>query len=126
VKLSEKYEKLMEFIYGEYDKSNNFHGHGEYASVLVARFQRSSGIRFGEARAQLAAASYLLNQGWIEMVSIDGRRLSGVLDVASRIQPTRMGILHVEDRRSFGKALTRAAGAAAEIIGRGLKGFKGG
>ena len=103
MKISEKYKKLMEFIYDQYDKSDAFKGHGEHASVLVQQFQRSSGIRFGDANAQKSAMSYLLKQGWIEIVSIDGTRLGGAFYYSkSRIKPTPEGIQLVEEGRNPG------------------------
>lgn len=126
MKLSERYEKLMDFIYREYERSDSFKGHGEYASILVTRFQRYSGISFGDAQAQLSAIYHLLRQGWIEIVSVNGSVIrSNKLYSHSRVQPTREGILHVEERRSLGKVVMKAALTTAEIIGRGLKGFLG-
>lgn len=126
MKVSEKYEKLMEFVYDEYDKGDTFKGHGEPAMVLVQRFQRFLGIRLGDAGAQKAAMNYLLKQGWIEIVSIDGTSLGGTFYYShSRIKPTPDGIEHVEHRRQPGQVLLKATDSAAEIIGRGLKGFLG-
>jgi hypothetical protein len=126
MKLSERYEKLMDFIYKEYERSNSFHGHGVYASVIVRQFQRYSGISFGDAGAQLSAINHIFMQGWIEIVTVNGSVLKGEeLDGYSRIQPTREGMLHVEERRSLGKVVMKAASTTAEIIGRGLKGFLG-
>ena len=101
MKISEKHEKLMEFIYDEYNNSSTFQGHGEFPIVLVERFQRASGIRFGDGYAQLAAIDYFLKQGWIEIVSINGRSLGGALHLYSRIKPTHKGNLHVEEGRKL-------------------------
>ncbi len=126
MKLSERYEKLMDFIYREYERNSSFEGHGEFASILVQRFQRRSGINLGAAQAELSAMYHLLRQGWIEIVSVDGTRIrSNKLYGHSRIKPTHEGILHVEERRSLGKITMKASSTTAEIIGRALKGFLG-
>ena len=98
--ISEKDEKLMEFIYDEYKKSSSFQTHGEFASTLVSRFQDKSGIRFGDSGAQLEAMQRLIEKGWVEMVTIAGKRIGRThLNIASRITPTDAGFLFVERKR---------------------------
>jgi hypothetical protein len=75
--ITEKYEKLMEFICDRYSNSDTFQAHGEQASVIILEFQRFAGIRFGLSDAQKAAMIYLLEQGWIELVSRAGTRIQG-------------------------------------------------
>jgi len=119
-------EKLMEFIYNQYSRSDTFKSHGEYASIMLTRFTRESGIRLGNAGAQLEFARQLLKKGWIEIVALDGStRIGARLFTYSRIKPTPEGIEHVEQRRQPGQAVLKIASTAAEIIGRGVKGFLG-
>lgn len=122
----EKYESLLEFICDEYDTHQTFHGHGEYARVAVQRFERLSGIRLGDTNTKMAAVSYLQQQGWIDIVSIDGTKLTGISAYASgRIIPTREGFLHVKERRKLGRAIMKVASPLAELLGRVLKGLSG-
>jgi hypothetical protein len=99
MKLSEQYEKLMEFIYRKYEIDKVFRGYGKNAGILVEGFESSSGIRFGAYPEKLAGMEYLLKQGWIEIVGIDGKSLGGPLNLSSIVKPTPQGILHVEERR---------------------------
>ena len=119
-------EKLMAFIYDEYNASDVFKSHGEHASVILTRFVRESGIRLGDAGAQLEYMRLLLRRGWIEIVTLDrSTRIGARLFTYSRIKPTPEGIRHVEERRQPGQAILKIASTVAEIIGRGAKGFLG-
>lgn len=119
-------EKLMAFIYDEYNRSDTFRSYGESASVILSRFTSKYGIRLGDARAQLEYMRLLKKRDWIEVVSLDGSSKIGARLVSfARIKPTPEGIEHVEQRRQPGQALLKAATTGAEIIGRGLKGFLG-
>lgn len=119
-------EKLMGFIYDEYNRSDTFKSYGEPASVIVTEFIRESGIELGDAGAQREYMRLLKKKGWIEVVSLDGSSKPGArLFSISRIKPTLEGINQVEQRRQPGQALLKATSTVAEIIGRGLKGFLG-
>jgi hypothetical protein len=118
MKISEKYEKLMEFIYDEYQKSDVARKYGKYASVLVAEFERSTGIDLGDAGSQLEPFRLLYDKGWI---TLSPKSLVSY----ARIKPTVEGIEHVEQRRNPAKKVMKVSGDVAEIIGRGLKGFLG-
>jgi hypothetical protein len=124
VKTGDILEKLMAFIYDEYNRSDRFRAYGEGASVILRRFTSKYGIRLGDIRAQLEYMRLLKKKGWIEVVSLDGSSKIGARLVSfARIKPTFEGISHVEQRRQPGQALLKASSTAAEIIGRGLKGF---
>jgi len=127
MKTSEVLEKLMKFIYSEYKSSDAFQSYGEYASIIVGRFADKSRIRLGDARAQLEYIRLLKRQGWIEYVSVDGSTLGNArLSLYNtRVKPSLEGIEHVEQGLQPGKAMLKAASAAAEIAGKGLKGFLG-
>jgi len=75
-KTGEVLEKLMTFIYDQYNSSDTFKSHGEHASVILIRFTRESGIRLGNARAQLEYMRLLKKRGWIEVASVDSMRIS--------------------------------------------------
>lgn len=101
--ISQKLDRLMEFIYDEYDNSSRFHQYGEYGSTLVSRFVRKTGINFGnagaQAGAQLDAIRLLLEQGFIEIVETSRTRIRPDLSILTKIRPTPKGIQHVESRR---------------------------
>ena len=119
-------EKLMEFIYDEYNRSDAFKSYGEYASVILSRFTDKSGIRLGNAGAQQEYMRQLLRLGWVEIVTLNrSGRIDTRLFGHSSIKPTPEGIKHVEERRQPGQAVLKIASSVAEIIGRGLKGFLG-
>lgn len=119
-------EKLMAFIYDEYNASDVFKSYGEHASVILTKFTRESGIGLGDARAQLEYMRLLLRRGWIEIVTLNGsNRIGARLFTYSRIKPSLEGIKHVEERRQPGQAVVKIASSVAEIIGRGVKGFLG-
>lgn len=119
-------EKLMEFIYDEYNANDVFKSYGEHASVILTGFSRRSGIGLGDAGAQLEHMRLLLRRGWIEIVALDGSSVIGArLLTYSKIKPSPEGIKHVEERRQPGQAVVKIASTAAEIIGRGIKGFLG-
>ncbi|MCX6011576.1 MAG: hypothetical protein NT134_04910 [Chloroflexi bacterium] len=121
--IGEKLEKLMEFIYDEYESDSSFQEFGEVGSTLI----EESGIDFGdEGGSQVDAIRLLLEKGWVELVALNGTRIATTrITILSRIKPTPKGIEHVEDRRRPGRAISKAALTVAEIIGRGLKGFFG-
>ncbi|AQY72714.1 hypothetical protein B1772_01180 [Dehalococcoides mccartyi] len=119
-------EKLISFIYDEYNRRDVFKSHGEAASVVVSQFSRNYGIRLGDAGAQLEYIRLLRKNGWIEVVALDGSSTPRArLFSFSRIKPTPEGIQHVEERRKPGRVIKKATSDAAEITGRFLKGFLG-
>jgi hypothetical protein len=99
MKLSQKYDKLMDFIYDEFSISNTFKRYGKTPSVLIKQFQRVSDIRFGNIGAQQDAFRYLFEQGWIQPYLPSGNISRENVDFYSLIKPTRKGILYVEERR---------------------------
>lgn len=119
-------EKLMAFIYDEYNASDVFKSGGQYASVVLTGFTCESGIELGDAGAQLEYMRLLLRRGWIEIVTLDGsNRIGARLFTYSKIKPSLEGIKHIEERRQPGQAVVKIASTVAEIIGRGAKGFLG-
>jgi hypothetical protein len=105
MKLSDKYDKFIDFIYDEFQKSDDFQRKGEDGPTLVRLFQQSTNIRFVEIgdedeRLKYAAVRYLYDRGWIEPYSIDGKRSKASFDYNDRFKPASKGILYVEDRRN--------------------------
>jgi hypothetical protein len=126
MKIIDNYEKLLGFICDEFNNNETFQSRGEHASVLVQRFSRSTGVRFGDANSQKAAINYLLDQGFVEIVSINGIRMGGVFYYShSRIKPTLKGIDFIKQKRSPGRIVQKIAPTLAEITGRFLKGILG-
>jgi hypothetical protein len=96
--VSEKDEKLMEFLYDEYQEDSVFQKHGKYVGVLIRKFEGKSGIEFGISG--VAAMQRLIERGWIETVSVTGKRVGKThLNTSSRIIPTIAGFQFVEDKR---------------------------
>jgi len=95
--IGEKLEKLMEFIYDEYESDSSFIQFGKSGSTLV----EESGIDFGDnVGAQLDAIRLLIEKGWLEIVALDGTRVATTrVTILSSIKPTPEGIAHVERRR---------------------------
>jgi hypothetical protein len=119
-------EKLMAYIYDEYNRNDTFKKHGQHSRVLCLGFERASGISLGYAGAQQEYIRLLLKNGWIEMVSIHGDSdPKAKLLSFSRVKPTIAGIKHVEETRQPGRSYMKIATNSAEIIGRFLKGFTG-
>lgn len=101
--ITERDEKLMEFIYDKYKENSSFQTYGEFASTLVSEFEETWGIGFGEfedSGVQLEDMQRLMEKGWIETVTMSGRRIGKThLNTISRIKPTNTGILFVEGKR---------------------------
>ena len=95
--VSEKDNRFIEFVYDEYKGKPAFQHYGIYGSVLVKRFTRTTGIRFGNAGAQLEAISRLLNRGWIEIEPVIKNTSVQLADKVRRITP--LGIEYVENLR---------------------------
>jgi len=122
--ISEIDEKLMKFIYDEYNKSSTFKTYGEFASVLVGRFRDRLRIELGDAAAQLEAMQRLIERGWIETVSLGGKRIGRThLNVVSRIKPTVTGIRFIEEKQQpwIKRQWPKMVSALAESIIQGVK-----
>ena len=118
MRISDKYEKLLEYIYDDYENNETSRSYGVYASLIVTQFERNKRIDLGGPKSHLEAIRYLYQNGWI-------RKNTKNIYTSTKIKPSPEGIRHVEDRRSHAKTFIKTAGNVAEIIGRGLKGFFG-
>src|SRR4030042_1900579 len=123
MKLGEKDERLLKYIYDEYEKNSVFQQYGQYALTIVSSLEEDTGIEFEDAGAQLEAINRLLKQGWIETEPIRTKTSVQITDKVRRLTP--LGIEHVEQRRKIAPKLLKATPTAAEIIGRFFKGFLG-
>ena len=104
MKLSDKYDKFIDFICDEFQNNEDFRQNGEAGSTLVTMFQRATNIRFVDVgqedeRLKQAAIKYLFDQSWIEPYSIDNKPSKVIFDYNNRFKPTDKGIAYVEDRR---------------------------
>ncbi len=118
--ISEIDEKLMEFIYDKYEENSEF----QTASTLVSTFEDESGIEFEDAGAQLEAVQRLMERGWIEAVSVTGKKIGRTqLNTTSQIKPTIKGIRFVEDKRRpwIKRHWPKVVSTLGEIIIRGVK-----
>ena len=97
--ISDKLDKLIEFIYDEYEESSVFKTHGGYAGVIVYGFTDRTGISFGDAGAQVEAIRLLTKSGWLEIVPFSRHSSSSRIISSTRIKLTIEGIRYVEGRR---------------------------
>lgn len=97
-----KYDKLLKFLYDEYDRGHNASGYGERVSVLVQHFERSSQQnRIGDALEQMAAVSYLHDSGWIDLVDTLGNTITNPIRAFTigRMKPTPKGRDYLQHKR---------------------------
>jgi hypothetical protein len=125
MKRTDLYDKLLQFMYDEYDRKQGFHGYGERVRVLIARFERlSAKNRIGNANAKSGAIRYLHENGWIDIRDTNGNKLSGLAAFSyGRMQPTPKGREYLEQRRTRG--VMKVAGNIVELCGRLAKGLHG-
>ena len=83
--------RLLKTFYAEYTRTDSVKAHGMHVSVLINR----SGIRFGNASAQLAAVERMRKLGWIEVISAPNQASVRWIE---RIQLTEEGIREAERR----------------------------
>jgi hypothetical protein len=120
VNINTKYEKLMEYIYDEYKRSEAFRVHGERASAIVVSFYKKTGIRFETGFAQEEAIVYLHKQGWIENVHKTNHAI-----YHSDIIPTHNGIKHVESSRENVNIIMKCVYALRKTINKFIRGLSG-
>jgi hypothetical protein len=113
MKTGEVMEKLMEYIYDEYNRDSAFKSHGQGIFPLTSGFGRVTGIYLGDAYDQREYIRLLVSKGWVCYVN------------KVRIKPTIAGIEHVEERRNMTKKLFKVTADLSEIAGRAVKGFLG-
>jgi hypothetical protein len=108
------YDRLLKYMYDEYNAGHNASGHGEYVRVLVAHFERiSESNRIGDAHAKRAAVDYLHKNGWISVVDILGNQIRNSIIAygSGRMQPTQKGRDYLQQKR------IDAANAIASVSG---------
>lgn len=97
------YDKLLKFMYDEFNRGNNASGHGERIQVLIDRFERSSpDNRIGvDAHDKIGAVSYFLRHGLIEAVDTRGNRIDKRMTAYNigRMQPTEKGQNYLQQKR---------------------------
>jgi len=116
------YDRLLKYMYDEYNAGHNASGHGEHVSVLVNHFEGiSESNRIGDAHEKKAAVNYLLKNGWISVVDILGNPITNSTSayVSGRMQPTEKGWEYLQQRRI--NAVTKIASSVAEVLGRFFK-----
>jgi hypothetical protein len=119
MKTTTNFDKLLKYMYDEYEQGHNAHGRGEFVQVLVAHYERSSGNRIGDAHVQAAAVRYLQKNGWIDVVDILGNKITNSLRAytTGRMQPSQKGLEYLRQKRLY------TAEAAAKILGNFFGGF---
>ena len=120
------YDKLLKFMYDEFNKGNNASGHGERIQVLISQFQRSpSGERIGDAHDQIGAVSYFLKYGLIDAVDTIGNRISKprTAYTMGRMQPTEKGRHYLHEKRL--KVADDVASVSGTFLGKFFKSIFG-
>lgn len=87
------YNKLLRFMYDEFNRGSNASGYG-HIRILIAHFERSSqGERIGTAYAKIGAVRYFLKNGFIDAVDTHGNKITNPLRAYAigRMQPTQKG-----------------------------------
>jgi hypothetical protein len=108
------YNKLLKFMYDEFNRGRNASGMGEYIQVLIQRFERSSrGDRIGNAYNQIGAVRHLIDNGLIDAVDSRGNRITRARDayLHGRMQPTIKGEDYIQQKRMG------AANVVASVLG---------
>jgi hypothetical protein len=109
-----KYDRLLKFMYDEFNRGENASGYGEYIQVLIQRFERSSqDNRIGNAHDQIGAVRYLVNKGLIDAVDVRGNRITipQTAYLYGRMQPTIKGQEYLQQKR------IGLANAVASVLG---------
>ncbi len=94
VKTTVKYDRLLNYMYDEYDIGHNDHKRGERVRVLVERFERNSQKnRIGNANGKKAAITYHHDRGLIDLVDTTGNTITDHNEayVTGRMKPTQNG-----------------------------------
>jgi len=109
-----KYDKLLKFMYDEFNRGKNASGRGELIQVLISHFEsRSEDNRLGNAYAKEGAVRHFVKNGLIAAVDVQGNRITRVRDafLHGRMQPTIEGQKYLQEKR------IGAANAIASISG---------
>jgi hypothetical protein len=118
VKASDRYERLLGFLYDKYQRSDTFRAYGDFPWPLADEFEAESGTGLGDGASQLEAFRFLHEKNWI---GVSQTKVTAV----STVKLTPRGIEYVEQKRALS---TRALGPAkglAEVLGVFVKGFLG-
>ena len=98
MKTFNNYDKLLQFMYTEYNKQR----HGKRVHVLVLHFERQSiENRIGNANDKKAAVAYLHKNGWIEIVNNHGEKITDSTEAYSigMMEPTQKGREYLRQKR---------------------------
>jgi len=109
-----KYDKLLKFMYDEFDRGNNASGHGEYIQVLIRHFESNSqDNRIGNAYDQIGAVHYLVENGLIDASDNYGNKITMPMTAfhIGRMQPTEKGREYLQQKR------IGVANAVASVLG---------
>jgi len=120
------YDKLLKYMYDEFNRGNNASGYGEHIQVLIGHFENSSrGNRIGDANDQVGAVKYFLDNGFINALDTLGNRIISPREAYTygRMQPTEKGKNYLQQKR-IGAANTIAS-VLGTFFGRLIKSILG-
>jgi hypothetical protein len=101
MKRAPKYDRLLVYMYNEWDAGHNDHKRGEKVRVLVERFEHNfPKNKIGSASDKKTAIAYLRDDGLIEVVDTAGKAITDPDQAYStgRMKPTNFSprLLHVK------------------------------
>ena len=99
MKRTVKYDRLLMYMYDEWDTGHNDHKHGERVRVLVERFERNSPKnRIGNSNDKKTAITYLHDNSLIDVVDTTGKKITDLDQVygTGRMKPTKNGREYLE------------------------------
>ncbi len=120
------YDKLLKFMYDDFNRGNNASGHGEHIQTLIDRFERSSqGDRIGDALDKVGATRYFLKNGFIDALDTRGDKITSYIAAYSkgRMQPTEEGQNYLQQKRR--SAANTAVSVSGTFLGKLIKSVLG-
>lgn len=121
-----KYDKLLKFMYDEFNRGKNASGHGQYIQVLISHFESmSEDNRLGNAYAKEGPVRHFLKNKLIAAVDVHGNRITRARDayLHGRMQPTIKGQKYLQEKQ-MGVA-NAVASVSGTFFGKFIKSILG-
>ena len=126
MKTLNKYDKLLKFMYGEFNRGNDASGYGEHIRVLIDHFEcNSQDNRIGDALDKIGVVRYYFRDGLIDAVDTLGKKITEPTKAYSigRMQPTQKGRDYLQQRQMY--TINAVASASGTLLGKLLKSLFG-
>lgn len=126
MKNSELMNKVISFIYDEYQKDDSFKSDGESAGQIMMRYYFNGNNDFFDVGAQVGFLNLLIDKGWIKVIKPSKlKKPNNGLSRSDYITLTPDGIEYVENIRNPNRKIMGIIANTAELIGRFVKGRLG-